>query len=179
MTNKILLNGRLGRIAFLAAALLYMADTSSATEREDCVEAPGFQVQTVDNERISLDELKGERPIYIKFWLSTCPQCLAEMPHFVHTYDEYGDDIQIIAVNLAFDGDTLEVVRQAMTEHGLEMPVVIDESRDMQSKFNVFGTPTHIVIDREGRIVHRGYKADESLDEVLECMHAAELPDSH
>jgi peroxiredoxin len=157
--------------ALLAAVLLSFAAPVSSSERDDCVTAPDFEVLTIDNERIALEDLRGERPVYLKFWLSTCPQCLAEMPHFVHTYEKFGNELQVIAVNLAMDGDSPEVVRQAMAEHGLEMPVVVDESRDMQSMFDVFGTPTHIVIDREGYIVHTGYKADETLDATLECMH--------
>ncbi len=170
MSYKLEINLRTARLVFAAIALLTAAGLGSAAERDDCVVAPDFAITTIDDVHIALQDLKGEKPVYLKFWLSTCPQCLAEMPHFVHTYEKYGDKLQIIAVNLAVDGDTPEVVRYAMREHGLEMPVVVDESGDMQSKFGVFGTPTHIVIDREGRIVHSGYKADDALDATLDCL---------
>ncbi|MGI9224712.1 MAG: TlpA family protein disulfide reductase [Woeseiaceae bacterium] len=157
------------RIAVLAAALLGIAGAGSATESEDCLEAPNFNVATIDNARVSLAELKGQKPLYLKFWLSSCPQCIAEMPHFVHSYEQYGDGIEIVAVNLAMD-ETMQTLEQALADHGLEMPVVFDESREMQTIFEVYGTPTHVVIDKHGRIVHVSNAADEALDAALDCV---------
>lgn len=131
------------RTTFLAIAILSIASAVSATESGDCVEAPDFDVATIDDARISLAALKGRKPVYLKFWLSTCPQCIAEMPHFVHSYDQYGDDMAFVAVNLAMD-ETMQTLEQAISDHGLGMPIVFDESREMQSKFGVYGTPTHI-----------------------------------
>ena len=156
----------------LIAAALLLPNAALTTESEDCEIAPEFATVTIDDQRIALADLRGEKPVYLKFWLSTCPQCIAEMPHFVHTFDQYGESFQFIAVNLAMDGDTPEVVRHSMTEHGLEMPVVVDESGEMGSAFGVYGTPTHIVIDTDGRIVHSSNMADEALDETLACLHA-------
>ena len=131
--------------------------------------APDFDVATIDDSQLSLVQLKGRRPLYLKFWLSTCPQCIVEMPHFVHTHEQYGDSIEVVAVNLAID-ETMQAVNKAMSDHGLEMPVVFDESREMQSKFDVFGTPTHIVIDAQGRIIHVGHAADGALDAALKSV---------
>lgn len=154
------------RIAVLAAALLGIAGAGSAAESEDCVEAPNFDVTAIDDSRISLAELKGQKPVYLKFWLSTCPLCIAEMPHFVHSYEQHRDRMEFVAVNLAMD-ETMETLEQALSDHKLEMPVVFDESREMQTIFEVYGTPTHIVIDTHGRIVHVSNVANEELDAAL------------
>ena len=127
------------QIALLAVILLGISGAGSATEGDDCIEAPDFDVATVDDSRISLAELRGKKPVYLKFWLSTCPQCIAEMPHFVHSWEQYGDQMAFVAVNLAMD-ETMQTLRQAITDHGLEMPVVLDESREMQTGFGVYGT---------------------------------------
>jgi len=156
---------RISQFAILAFALL--GTTSSAEDTEECVPAPDFDVATIDDSRVSLEELKVEKPVYLKFWLSTCPQCIAEMPHFVHTYEQYGNDIAFVAVNLAMD-ETMQTLKQALSDHGLEMAVVFDESRKMQTMFEVYGTPTHIVIDRHGRIVHVSNIADGELDMALD-----------
>lgn len=166
------------RSALIVAVVLSAANAASATERDDCDVAPEFETVTIDDERIALQDLKGEKPVYLKFWLSTCPQCIAEMPHFVHAYEQYGDELQFVAVNLAMDGDTPNIVRRAMVEHGLEMPVVVDESSHMQSAFGIFGTPTHIVIDRQGRIVYSSNRADDELDATLGCIYASKAGDS-
>jgi peroxiredoxin len=152
------------QVLILASALL--ATAGSAEDSGECVEAPDFDVATIDDSRVSLAELKGEKPVYLKFWLSTCPQCIAEMPHFVHSFEQHGDDMEFVAVNLAMD-ETMQSLEQALSEHRLEMAVVFDESREMQTIFEVYGTPTHIVIDTHGRIVHVSNVADEELDVAL------------
>jgi peroxiredoxin len=156
---------RISQVAILAFA--FLGTTGSAKDAEECVPAPDFDVATFDDSRVSLAELKGEKPVYLKFWLSTCPQCIAEMPHFVHSFEQYGDEMEFVAVNLAMD-QTVQTLEQALSDHGLEMAVVFDESRKMQTLFEVYGTPTHIVIDRHGRIVHVSNIADEELDMALD-----------
>ena len=64
----------------------------------------------------------------------------------------------------------MQTLEQAMSTHGLDMPVVFDESREMQTKFGVYGTPTHIVIDRNGRVVHRSNIANDKLDTAIDCV---------
>ena len=136
-----------------------------------CVEAPEFEAVTLDEERIALSEFKGDKPVYIKFWLTTCPQCMAEMPHFRETHERLGDAVQFIAINLGVDGDTPDVVQNAMAELHLKMPGVVDDTGHVQSLFGVIGTPTHVVIDRDGRVRHFGHKADEHLDAILAAVH--------
>jgi peroxiredoxin len=149
--------------------LLGISGASVASGSDDCDEAPNFDVAAVDDSRVSLAALNGEKPVYLKFWLSTCPQCIAEMPHFVHSFEQYGDRMAFVAVNLAMD-ETMQTLEQAMSTHGLDMPVVFDESREMQTKFGVYGTPTHIVIDRNGRVVHRSNIANDKLDTAIDCV---------
>ena len=158
---------RVVSIAAAAIAMLFASGMGLAAANELCVESPDFDVITLDTENISSAALKGDKPVYLKFWLTTCPQCMAEMPHFKEAHAHYGDDVQFIAVNLGVDGDTQDVVRDAMAELELGMPGVVDEEGHLQSAFGVVGTPTHVVIDRDGRVRHLGHKADEQLDEML------------
>ena len=164
------------RLSVYILTAILMPGIGTATESEDCVVAPEISAMTIDNVRIALSDPASDRPVYLKFWLSTCPQCIAEMPHFVHTYELYGDDFQFVAVNLGLDGDTPEVVRSLMAEYELEMPMVVDDSGELRRVFGVGGTPTHVVIDRDGRIVHSGNAADDALDETLACLHTRLQP---
>ena len=65
------------RVTILTIALLGFAGASFATQGDDCIEAPDFDVVAIDESRISLADMKGRKPVYLKFWLSTCPQCIA------------------------------------------------------------------------------------------------------
>lgn len=154
----------------LAVTLLCMTGAVSAMESDDCPPAPDFDVETIDSSRISFAELKGSKPLYLKFWLSSCPQCIAEMPHLVHSYEKYGDGIEIVAVNLAMD-ETMQTLKRTQSDFHLEMPIVFDDDGEMQRKFGVYGTPTHVVIDIDGRIVHFGNAANQELDAALDCVY--------
>jgi peroxiredoxin len=139
-------------------------------ESDECPPAPDFDVTTIENTQISFAELKGKKPVYLKFWLSWCPTCIAEMPHFVHAYEQFGDGIEVIAVNLAIEED-MQTLRKTISDFGLEMPLVFDESGEMQSRFGVFGTPTHVVINVHGDIIHFGNAANQELDAALDCVY--------
>ena len=49
-----------------------------------------------------------------------------------------------------------ELAQQFMKEVGVTFPVVEDQSDIAGSLYQVTGTPTHFVIDRQGRIIFRG-----------------------
>ncbi len=51
-----------------------------------------------------------------------------------------------------------------MSENNLAYPVVYDENRSLSSKFGVFGTPTVIIIDKEGIIRYKNTALAEDLE---------------
>ena len=161
-------NVRYGCTIFLFI-LLPVSGYSNADQ--PCVVAPQFDAASIDDEQLTLTELNGAGAVYLKFWLSTCPNCIAEMPHFAHNHEQYGDEIKFVAVNLATDGETQQIVRDAAEKYGLAMAHVFDEGGDLRRSFDVFATPTHVIIDRKGRIVHRSNVADEDLDKVLDDLY--------
>src|SRR5699024_8727170 len=64
--------------------------------------APDFELETLDGEVISLAELEGE-PVILNFWATWCPPCREEMPEMQEFYDDYADEINVIAVNYSED----------------------------------------------------------------------------
>lgn len=136
-------------------------------------QSPPFDITAIDGQRITRSAAAEQKPIYLKFWATWCIACIEEMPHFNDAYDRFGDGIQFVAVNVAFN-DSLDRIRGAQSEHELGMPVVYDESGEMWSKFDIFGTPTHVLIDRSGKTIHTGYAADEQLDKALASAYQGE-----
>ena len=150
-------------VAFGLMVLLPMLDSHAL---EPGRKSPEFNVTAVDGHQINLGDLNGKKPLYLKFWATWCVACLEEMPHFVTVHEHYGSRIEVVAVNVAFN-DNLDRIQGVMLEYGLKMPIVFDENGEMWSKFEVLGTPTHIVIDVSGTIVHIGYTAKTELDRAL------------
>lgn len=125
-----------------------------------------FKVELNDGKTISMASYLNGKPTYIKFWATWCQPCIKEMPHLQHTFEEYGDDLNILSVNLAFNDDN-DSVRQFMQDKGLDFPVALDDSGALTQHFKMIGTPYHLLFDGDGKLVHRGHEANEQLDDKI------------
>jgi len=133
--------------------------------------APMLSLTTIDGKTIDLTKVYGEKPVYLKFWATWCVPCLQQMPHFEHAYETLGNDITIVAVNTNFN-ETPEGVKVYRERHGLKMPIVMDDGR-LASALNLRVTPTHILVDRNGKMVFVGHSADHELDEALQKLKSS------
>jgi peroxiredoxin len=128
--------------------------------------APAATLTTIDGQRIDLGALYGKKPVYLKFWATWCVPCREQMPGFERLYRQYGSRIAVVAVNVGFN-ETEAGVRAYRVQHGLHMPIVIDDG-SLGRSLNLRVTPQHILIDTNGRIAYVGHKADRQLDDALE-----------
>jgi thiol-disulfide isomerase/thioredoxin len=127
--------------------------------------APALALKTLDGKTIDLAKLYGKKPVYLKFWATWCVPCRLQMPHFENVERTLGKDIQVVAVDAGFN-ETLQAVRDYRQKMGLTMPIVVDDGR-LADALNLRITPQHIVIGRDGRILHVGHLADAKLDRAL------------
>jgi thiol-disulfide isomerase/thioredoxin len=126
---------------------------------------PAAVLQTIDGQRIDLASFYGKKPVYLKFWATWCVPCREQMPAFEKAYEQYGDKIAVVAVNAGYS-DSEADVKSYRTQHGLHMPIVIDDG-SLAAKLNLRVTPQHIVIGRDGRIEHVGHLHDKELEKAL------------
>ncbi len=157
------------------AASQVVAPRAKAASPEDIAEsagapligkyAPAITLLTLDGKRIDLAKLYGKRPVYLKFWATWCVPCRQQMPHFENVEKTLGQDIQVVAVDAGFN-ETKQAVVDYRQNMGLTMPIVIDDGR-LADALNLRITPQHIVIGRDGRILHVGHLADARLDSAL------------
>ena len=127
--------------------------------------APPITVTTIDGKTIDLTRFYGKKPVYLKFWATWCVPCRLQMPHFENVEKTMGGDIQVVAINAGFN-ETRDAVLRYRQTMGLTMPIVIDDGR-LADALHLRVTPQHIVIGRDGRILHIGNNADARLDHAL------------
>jgi thiol-disulfide isomerase/thioredoxin len=120
---------------------------------------------TLTGDIIDLTESLGRKPIYLKMWATWCVPCREQMPHFMETFARIRDDFVVIAVSAGFS-ETESDVREYVGRMKMKMPVAIDDGR-LAAELNLRVTPLHVVIGRNGRILHVGHLADERLERAL------------
>ncbi|HEY6774340.1 MAG TPA: redoxin domain-containing protein [Oxalicibacterium sp.] len=127
--------------------------------------APDVKLTTIDGKHIDLAALRGKQPVYLKFWATWCVPCREQMPGFERIYKEDGKRIKVIAVNVGFS-DNADAVREYKKKIPMSMPIVVDDG-SLAGAFNVRVTPTHVLIDKDGRIAYIGHLEDDKFHAAL------------
>lgn len=110
-----------------------------------------FTVTTFDGKTITLSEvLQEKKMVLINIWATWCGPCGAEFPFLQQAYEQYKDQIEVIALSCE-EEDTDEALEQYATEKGMTFPVAKD-TPDLAGAFGVNSIPTSIIVDRFGTI---------------------------
>ena len=131
-------------------------------------------ITLLSGQTVTLSQFKGKKPVYLKFWATWCQPCRKEMPHLQHTFEKYGNKVQVIAINLGVNDD-LQSVKAMQREFGLSMPMTIDKTGQLSKAFNLIGTPYHVLLDKYANVIHKGHEAATELDEKIKLV-AADKP---
>ena len=121
--------------------------------------APDFTVTDGDGNAVKLSDFRG-KGVVLNFWASWCGPCKSEMPHFQAAYEEYGDDVHFLMVNLstAF-GDSRADAAEVLEDGGYTFPVYYDTDVDGAAVYGVSAVPVTYFIDAEGYLVAMGQGA--------------------
>lgn len=136
--------------------------------REDENAAPDFTVELNDGSQFTLSAAKG-KVVLINIWATWCGPCCGEMPAFQRLYEEYGDDLQIVAVNYA---EKKKDVDRFAADNGYTFPFAYDEEASVMELYPSDGIPYTILIDKEGRIF-KTFLGARSAEEQYQVYHSA------
>ncbi len=121
--------------------------------------APDFELPLLGDGRWVLSEHLGHR-VMLNFFATWCEPCREEMPGFQAQAAQHAEhDWVFVGVNVMETADAVEAFRG---EFGLTFPLVLDEVGRVSRRYAVQGTPTNIVVNREGVVVDRrlGYMSE-------------------
>ena len=108
-----------------------------------------FTVTTPAGEAVNLSEMLEEKKmVLLNFWYTTCTYCVAEFPYMEDAYQQYQEDVGIIAVN-PFEEDP--AISSFQAQYGLTFPMAKCPAT-WSATFGVSGYPTSVIIDQYGVI---------------------------
>lgn len=118
-----------------------------------------IKFESFDEQKNSVtDEDFHNKIVVLDFWYTGCGVCFQKFPQVQAAYEKYENDssVEILAVNIPFEGDKPNQAFDDIRERGHTFPVVIARDESLAEKFEVKSYPTTFVIDSDGQIIFKG-----------------------
>ena len=129
---------------------------NTETKEENLTKANyDFSLVTMDGKVVPFDEFKG-KVVFMNFWATWCPPCIAEMPEIENLYEDYKDNEKFAFIMVNLDEDVGKA-RSFLEKKDYTFPVYKLVS-GLPNVYESQSIPTTFVISPEGNIVstHKG-----------------------
>jgi thiol-disulfide isomerase/thioredoxin len=120
---------------------------------------PATPLITLEGTRTDLSTFIHGRTAVIDFWATWCDTCVGEIDALkrLDTQARARPDALIVGVAV---GESPETVAAFVRERGVGFAQLIDEDFRLADALGERSVPVTLVVDRAGRIVHRGHALD-------------------
>lgn len=127
-----------------------------------------FKLIDRNGKTISLEELKG-KVIFMNFWATWCPPCIAEMRSIDKLEEEMGDEVAFVMLSLDRNFETAKAFDK---NKGYDLPIYAP-ANGIPRMYNSPSIPTTYIIDAKGNLAltHQGM-ADYSDPEFKEFLNS-------
>lgn len=137
-------------------------------EKEDTKNPPlTFALYDQNEQLVSFEDYRG-KIIFLNFWATWCPPCVAELGHIQELSEQYkeSDDVVILTTVLPGDrGVSKNDILDFIEENGYTMPVLFDDGA-LFRYFGINSFPTTLMINRDG--TPYGYAKGQLTKEMME-----------
>jgi peroxiredoxin len=126
--------------------------------------APGFSLEDMDGETVSLADYSG-KILIVNFWATWCPPCRREMPSMQRAYEILREDgIEMLAINVGEDSETIFTFT---ADYPVEFPLIMDKTSDITQQYGVAGIPVTYVVSPQGKIIYKAIGSREWDDPAI------------
>ena len=119
-----------------------------------------FSLDNLENEQVSLEELKGDQLTIIDFWATWCKPCTKAMPKLNELYNSYKDEgLNIIGISC--DGPrSISKVPAVANALKVDYPILTDIDCEVMNTYQYQAFPTLIMLNSDNEVVylHEGYQ---------------------
>lgn len=154
-----------GRLAYDYGQVgLTPQDTSTSQDSQAAQTAPDFTIMDWDGNTTTLHDFIG-KPIIVNFWASWCGPCKSEMPALEDAWQQYGEEIHFLIINLTDGSRETEASARAYIEQmGYTFPVYFDTTLSAAMTYGASSIPLTYFLSADGVAIARHIGA---LDEDL------------
>lgn len=151
-----------------------MALKQSDSGLEQGEEAPGFELEDYNGEKVALSDLDNYDGVLVVFMCNHCPYVKAQVEE-LKKLDEEFNSIAIVGINPNAEThpeDSVEKMGEFIEETGLESPhfyYLADPDQEVAEKYGAKCTPDPFLLDYRHRLYYHGRLNDKtSPDEEVE-----------
>ena len=88
--------------------------------------------------------------VFLNFWATWCPPCIAELPEIQKIYDAYGDRVKFVLITSQSPGE----VKPFLSDRGYSLPIYYGGQK-LPEKLQVRSIPTTYIISKDGAIASK------------------------
>lgn len=137
-------------------------------EKEDTKNPPlTFALYDQNEQLVSFEDLRG-KIIFLNFWATWCPPCVAELGHIQELSEQYKESKDVVILTTVLPGDrgvSKHDILDFIEENGYTMPVLFDDGT-LFGYFGINSFPTTLMINRDG--TPYGYAKGQLTKEMME-----------
>lgn len=116
---------------------------------------PSFTLTTLDGKLMDSKDIIGKKSVLFVFWATWCPNCKAEIPQINEMVAEFEPQgMLFLGVNVGVN-DSEKKVRRYAEKYQIHYPLYFDQKSQLTREFGVTGTPTVIIVDKNGIVRYR------------------------
>lgn len=117
-------------------------------ESSDYQASYDFKLTDYEGHLVNGSEFSG-KTVFLNFWATWCPPCVAELPDIDALYEQMGDEVAFVLISVDKDPET---ARQFMAKKGYQVPVYF-LADNLPAAYNPSSIPTTYVLSPEGKIL--------------------------
>jgi len=131
---------------FLNRTFAFSPSVTEASKREKITTYEWF-LSDLDNQVMDFSSSQG-KPIFVSFWATWCPPCIAEMPSIQEFYEKYGEEVDFYLVAR----DASSSVEAFLNKNSYTFPVYFEAS-PTPHLLDSNALPTSFLIHPNGEIM--------------------------
>ncbi len=130
--------------------------------------APFFTLSSLDGQKISLSDFRGQRPVLLYFWATWCSKCKREWPKLLEIASDTGHrKLIVLGINVGVN-DSARKAKVYREKYDLTFPLAFDKGSRVTHSYGVIAVPTTLIIDSNGVVRYRGVSLPDDLETYLE-----------
>lgn len=142
-----------------------------SVEKSDSALISPYRMELINakGESLNLQEMEG-KVVFINFWATWCPPCIAEMPSIQVLYDKFKLDDEVLILTVEIERKT-EKAEAFMQKRNLTIPVFYPNSA-IPKEFFTGTLPTTIILDKKRNLAHATLgMADYSKNDIVDFLN--------